>query len=63
MKLPSLEVLSLVGCVGIDDDALASLEKECTKSLQVLIELAHFVSPATAVSCHLHFNVSMSLLG
>lgn len=36
MKLPSLEVLSLVGCVGIDDDALASLEKECTKSLQVL---------------------------
>uniref|UniRef100_A0ACD5YHR8 Uncharacterized protein n=1 Tax=Avena sativa TaxID=4498 RepID=A0ACD5YHR8_AVESA len=36
MKLPNLEVLSLVGCVGIDDDALGSLENECSKSLQVL---------------------------
>ncbi|KAK1629403.1 hypothetical protein QYE76_003718 [Lolium multiflorum] len=36
MKLPNLEVLSLVGCVGIDDDALASLENECSKSLKVL---------------------------
>jgi len=27
--------LTLVGCIGIDDDALASLDKECNKSLQV----------------------------
>ncbi|CAD6269072.1 unnamed protein product [Miscanthus lutarioriparius] len=36
MKLPSLQELTLVGCIGIDDDALGSLEKECSKSLQVL---------------------------
>ncbi|XP_062203957.1 F-box/LRR-repeat protein 3-like isoform X2 [Phragmites australis] len=36
MKLPKLEVLALVGCVGIDDDALGCLEKVCNKSLQVL---------------------------
>ncbi|XP_025827453.1 F-box/LRR-repeat protein 3-like isoform X3 [Panicum hallii] len=36
MKLPNLQVLPLVGCIGIDDDALGSLDKECSKSLQVL---------------------------
>ncbi|CAD6268921.1 unnamed protein product [Miscanthus lutarioriparius] len=36
MKLPNLQELTLVGCIGIDDDALCSLEKECSKSLQVL---------------------------
>ncbi|XP_062181971.1 F-box/LRR-repeat protein 3-like isoform X2 [Phragmites australis] len=36
MKLPDLEVLELMGCVGIDDDALCSLEKDRNKSLQVL---------------------------
>ncbi|XP_066359028.1 F-box/LRR-repeat protein 3-like [Miscanthus floridulus] len=36
MKLPNLQELTLVGCIGIDDDALGSLEKECSKSLQVL---------------------------
>ena len=35
MKLPNLQVLTLVGCIGIDDDALVSLDKECSKSLQV----------------------------
>ena len=35
MKLPNLQVLTLVGCIGIDDDALGSLDKECSKSLQV----------------------------
>jgi len=35
MKLPNLQELTLVGCIGIDDDALGSLEKECSKSLQV----------------------------
>ena len=35
MKLPNLQQLTLVGCIGIDDDALGSLEKECSKSLQV----------------------------
>ena len=35
MKLPNLQVLTLVGCIGIDDDALGSLDKECCKSLQV----------------------------
>ncbi|CAD6258777.1 unnamed protein product [Miscanthus lutarioriparius] len=36
MKLPNLQELTLVGCIGIDDDALDSLDKECSKSLQVL---------------------------
>ncbi|KAL5205321.1 hypothetical protein ABZP36_033530 [Zizania latifolia] len=36
MKLQNLEVLILVGCNGIDDDALTSLDQECSKSLQVL---------------------------
>ncbi|ONM20096.1 F-box/LRR-repeat protein 3 [Zea mays] len=36
MKLPSLQELTLVGCIAIDDDALGSLERECSKSLQVL---------------------------
>ncbi|XP_062197824.1 F-box/LRR-repeat protein 3-like isoform X2 [Phragmites australis] len=36
MKLPDLQVLALVGCVEIDDDALGSLEKVCNKSLQAL---------------------------
>ncbi|KAG8050828.1 hypothetical protein GUJ93_ZPchr0009g898 [Zizania palustris] len=36
MKLQNLEVLILVGCNGIDDDALDSLDQECSKSLQVL---------------------------
>ncbi|KAL6597330.1 hypothetical protein ACP70R_046770 [Stipagrostis hirtigluma subsp. patula] len=36
MKLPNLEGLTLAACVGIDDDALSSLEKVCNKSLQVL---------------------------
>ncbi|KAL6905992.1 hypothetical protein ACP4OV_003593 [Aristida adscensionis] len=36
MMLPNLEVLSLLGCVGIDDDALGGLEDVCNKSLQVL---------------------------
>ena len=35
MKLPNLQQLTLVGCIGIDDDALGSLDKECSKSLQV----------------------------
>jgi hypothetical protein len=35
MKLPSLQELTLVGCIAIDDDALGSLERECSKSLQV----------------------------
>ncbi|CAM0152185.1 unnamed protein product [Urochloa decumbens] len=40
MKLPKLQVLTLLGCIGIDDDALCSLEKECSKSLQVL-DMSH----------------------
>uniref|UniRef100_A0A0D9XW35 F-box/LRR-repeat protein 15-like leucin rich repeat domain-containing protein n=1 Tax=Leersia perrieri TaxID=77586 RepID=A0A0D9XW35_9ORYZ len=36
MKLQNLQVLLLVGCNGIDDDALTSLDQECSKSLQVL---------------------------
>ncbi|XP_039840463.1 F-box/LRR-repeat protein 3-like [Panicum virgatum] len=40
MKLPNLQVLTLVGCIGIDDDALGSLDKECSKSLQVL-DMSH----------------------
>ncbi|CAO2147398.1 unnamed protein product [Urochloa humidicola] len=40
MKLPSLQVLTLVGCIGIDDGALGSLHKECSKSLQVL-DISH----------------------
>nr|CAB3488843.1 unnamed protein product [Digitaria exilis] len=40
IKLPNLQVLTLVGCIGIDDDALASLEKEYSKSLQVL-DMSH----------------------
>lgn len=36
MKLPNLQELTLVGCIGIDDGALVSLERECSKSLQVL---------------------------
>ena len=40
MKLPNLQELTLVGCIGIDDDALGSLQKECSKSLQVL-DLSH----------------------
>jgi len=40
MKLQNLQVLTLVGCVGIDDDALGCLEKECSKSLQVL-DMSH----------------------
>jgi F-box/leucine-rich repeat protein 2/20 len=35
MKLPNLQVLTLEGCIGIDDGALAGLDKECSKSLQV----------------------------
>uniref|UniRef100_A0A0E0BMR6 F-box/LRR-repeat protein 15-like leucin rich repeat domain-containing protein n=1 Tax=Oryza glumipatula TaxID=40148 RepID=A0A0E0BMR6_9ORYZ len=35
MKLQNLQVLLLVGCNGIDDDALTSLDQECSKSLQV----------------------------
>lgn len=37
MKLQNLQVLLLVGCNGIDDDALTSLDQECSKSLQVII--------------------------
>lgn len=51
MKLPNLEVLALVGCVGIDDDALSGLENECSKSLRVIIKLDHFVS-CVGVVCH-----------
>ncbi|GJN28500.1 hypothetical protein PR202_gb16633 [Eleusine coracana subsp. coracana] len=40
MKLPNLEVLTLVGCSGIDDDALSSMEKDCNKSLKVL-DISH----------------------
>ncbi|WVZ54892.1 hypothetical protein U9M48_005632 [Paspalum notatum var. saurae] len=40
MKLPNLQVLTLVGCIGIDDDALGSVENECSKSLQVL-DMSH----------------------
>ncbi|XP_066334521.1 F-box/LRR-repeat protein 3-like [Miscanthus floridulus] len=36
MKLPNLQQLTLVGGIGIDDDALGSLDKECSKSLHVL---------------------------
>jgi F-box/leucine-rich repeat protein 2/20 len=32
MKVPNLQVLTLVGCIGID--ALDNLEKGCSKSLQ-----------------------------
>jgi len=35
MKLPNLQELTLVGCIGIDDDAFGSLGEECSKSLQV----------------------------
>ena len=31
MTLPHLKLLALVGCVGIDDDALSGLENECSK--------------------------------
>nr|CAB3462824.1 unnamed protein product [Digitaria exilis] len=40
IKLTNLQVLTLVGCIGIDDDALSSLEKEYSKSLQVL-DMSH----------------------
>ncbi|TVU51560.1 hypothetical protein EJB05_02995, partial [Eragrostis curvula] len=40
MKLPNLEVLTLVGCTGIDDDALGSIEKDCNKTLKVL-DISH----------------------
>ncbi|KAK3139163.1 hypothetical protein QOZ80_5AG0378810 [Eleusine coracana subsp. coracana] len=40
MKLPNLEVLILVGCSGIDDDALSSIETDCNKSLKVL-DISH----------------------
>uniref|UniRef100_J3NAR5 F-box/LRR-repeat protein 15-like leucin rich repeat domain-containing protein n=1 Tax=Oryza brachyantha TaxID=4533 RepID=J3NAR5_ORYBR len=36
MKLQNLQVLLLVGCNGIDDDALSSLDQQCSRSLQVL---------------------------
>jgi hypothetical protein len=42
MKLPNLEMLTLAGCSGIDDEALGSIEKDCSKSLQVTIVLDHF---------------------
>jgi hypothetical protein len=42
MKLPNLEVLTLVGCNGIDDEALCSVKKDCSKSLQVIILIGHF---------------------
>jgi F-box and leucine-rich repeat protein 2/20 len=42
MKLPKLEVLTLVGCNGIDDEALGSVKKDCSKSLQVIILIGHF---------------------
>ncbi|GJN07190.1 hypothetical protein PR202_ga24998 [Eleusine coracana subsp. coracana] len=40
MKLPNLEALTLVGCSGIDDDFLNSIEKDCNKSLKVL-DISH----------------------
>ncbi|KAJ1264461.1 hypothetical protein BS78_08G002500 [Paspalum vaginatum] len=40
MSLPSLQTLTLEGCIGIDDDALASLDKDCSKSLQAL-DMSH----------------------
>jgi hypothetical protein len=42
MKLPNLEVLTLVGCNGIDDEALGSVKKDCSKSVQVIILIGHF---------------------
>jgi F-box and leucine-rich repeat protein 2/20 len=42
MKLPNLEELTLVGCSGIDDEALGSDKTDCSKSLKVIILIGHF---------------------
>jgi hypothetical protein len=42
MKLPNLEELTLVGCSGINAEALGSDKTDCSKSLQVIILIGHF---------------------
>ncbi|GJN40444.1 hypothetical protein PR202_gb29657 [Eleusine coracana subsp. coracana] len=54
MKLPNLEVLTLVGCSGIDDDALSSIEKHCIKSLKV--------TPSMVSSFHRMSNLQTLML-
>ncbi|RCV36889.1 hypothetical protein SETIT_8G017600v2 [Setaria italica] len=61
MKLPDLQVLTLVGCIGIDDDALASLEKECSKSLQVL-DMSHCQNITDVTPCMLRSLQKISKL-